>query len=169
MTKNERLTLTISTFALVVSGLSFLDNHVTVMPKLIVSGPGIAKLIAGDPRVPIWFTITNAGKLDATITEIDTTPFSRMLLDEQDECNKALRDAGTTPTRDLGAFGDLPADHRGPINLYITLPKSCSEIPQEIGVDMVIKYHDFLHIPYTQHELRQVFREKDVPHPSPAK
>src|ERR1700736_2439934 len=133
MTSNERLTLTISTLALVVSGFRLIDKHVTVMPKLIVSNPGISQPLAGDPRVPIWFTITNAGKLDATVTEIDARAFSRVLLGKQAECNKALRHAKATPMRDFGAFSDLPKDHTTPINPYITLPNSCSEIPQEIA------------------------------------
>lgn len=159
----DRVALAVSLLALVVGGFSFIDNHVTVMPKLTMIGPATSRPIPADPlNVPIWFTITNTGKLDATITEIDATPFSRVLFDKQDDCNKALRDAATIHKTDFGLLGDIQKDHRTYINPYIRLPKICSEIPPEIGVSMVIKYRDFLHIPYTQYEAIRALREKDA-------
>jgi hypothetical protein len=165
MTRNERLTLTISTLALIVSGLSFLDNHVTVMPKIKVSPMATSMPLTEDPlNVPIWLTIANEGHLDATVTEIDATPFSTVLQDAQkDACNRDLLNAETNSTRDFGILGDIPKDQRkvGRINPYIKLPKSCSQIPAAIGVALVIKYRDFLHIPYSQTEAVRATLAKD--------
>jgi len=155
--RRDRAAFAISIVALVISGLSLIDNHVSVMPRLLLSHVGESMPISGDPRVPIWFTITNAGKVDATITEIDATPFSTQLIKDQDECNKALNNAGKTEMTDPQV---LPPDHTTRLNPYITLPKACSEVPGEIGVSLAIRYHDFLHIPQTLPEVRKVVREK---------
>lgn len=156
----DRAAFVISIVALVISGLGLIDNHVSVMPKLLLSHVGESMPLAGDPRVPIWFTITNAGKVDATITEIDATPFSTQLIKDQDECNKALKDAGKTEMPDPPHSEVLPPDHTTRLNPYITLPKACSEVPDEIGVSLAIRYHDFLLIPQTLREVRKVVREK---------
>jgi len=165
MTKNERLTLAISTLALFVSGFSFIDNHVQVMPALVVSNPGTSLPTTGDPHVPIWITIMNKGKLDATITEIDAVALSSRLQKDQDDCNKALRDTGKTQMDNFGRLGEIPGGGMTLINPYITLPKSCSEIPEQIVVDLAIRYHDFLHIPYTSHAAIRAIREKTVAAP----
>jgi hypothetical protein len=159
--------LVVSILALVVSGFSFIDNHVTVMPKLIVSNPGTSKPIAGDPRVPIWVLIVNKGKLDATITKIDAESQSSLLLKDQDDCNKALANMRATTTDNFGTLGELSGGGMALINPYVTLPKSCPEIPQEITVKLAISYHDFLHIPYTEHALLRALREK-APGATPA-
>lgn len=160
MTKNEVLTLTISTLALVVSGFSLIDNHAQIMPELAVVNPGFSLPEVNDPRVPVWVTILNKGKLNATITEIDAEPQSSRLLQDQDDCDKALRDAGITKADHFGTLGDLPAGGVTMINPYVTLPKGCSEIPQEIVVRLAIRYHDFLHLPYTDHVAVRMRREK---------
>ena len=162
MTRNERLTLMISALALVVSGLSFLDNHALVMPKLKVVSAISRPETTAPLNVPVWVTLRNEGRLDATLTEIDATPFSTVLPDQQDACNHDLQHAETTPTRDFGVLGDIGKDHVGSVNPYIHLPKSCSSIPPQIGVAMVIKYHDFLHIPYSQNESIPATLEKDA-------
>jgi len=162
MTRNERLTLTISTFALVVSGLSFLDNHALVMPRIKVLPAAKSMPLTSDLlNVPIWLTVRNVGHLDATVTEIDATPFSTILPDAQDACNHDLTHAETTANRDFGSLGDIATEHVGYINPYIQLPKSCSEMPPVVGVVIVIKYHDFLHIPYSQTEAVRATIAKD--------
>lgn len=161
MTKTEQLTLIVSILALVVSGLSFLDNHALVMPRLKVVSARSRPETTAPLNVPIWVTLRNEGHLDAIVTEIDATPFSTVLLDEQDTCNRDLQHAETTPTRDFGRLGEIGKDHVSYINPYIHLPKSCSSIPPQIGVAIVMKYHDFLHIPYSQNESIRATLEKD--------
>jgi hypothetical protein len=162
MTKNERLTLIISTLALVVSGFSLIDSHVQVMPNLTVVNPGKLAPIAGDPKVPIWVYVTNKGKLDATITEIDADPQSSLLLADQDDCNKDLGRVGVTSMDKFGPLGELRSEGVTFINPYITLPKSCHEIPPEITVKLTVRYHDFLHLPYTEHAIIRAIREKNA-------
>jgi len=160
MTKNEALTLIISALALVVSGFSLIDNHAQIVPQLAVVNPGFSLPEGSDPRVPVWVTILNKGELNATITEIDATPQSTRLLKDQDDCDKAFRDAGITKADHFGTLGDLPAGGVTMINPYVTLPKDCSEIPQQIVVRLAIRYHHFLHLPYTDHVAVRVIREK---------
>ena len=92
----------------------------------------------------------------------DATPISAVP-DAQDACNRDLLKGETKSTLNFGPFADIPKDRRkvSTINPYITLPKSCSQVPPVIVVALVIKYHDFLHIPYSQTDAVRAILAKD--------
>lgn len=158
-------TLAVSFVALLVSMLGFVDNHWQVKPHLLPS-VGRAKPDENDPRsLMVWVYVKNTGHLDAVVTDVIAKPFPSVVGEtaSKEPCNHDLEKAEVHPVNDLGVLGEIPRDRIGLVYGAFTLPQSCSDLSSDIGVAVTFKYHDFLHIPYSQTEYIRAKIVKDGP------
>ena len=141
MTTNERLTLTISAIALVLSGLSLWDSHDSSSVHRAEAAPHLAILSADFTRpnisdqrfLVLILRVINSGKTGATVTEAELHPHLLALPGQEslkscyDDLNK--QSFKEPNPKDLKLEEKVAANGRegGILSLIIQLPPSCSE------------------------------------------
>lgn len=151
---NRVAILTISILALLVSMLSFWEGHELVKPYL---RPSLGRALPdkGDWRyLTVWMYVKNTGREDAFVTEVIAKPKPSVIgvSASEQHCNDDLEKAEVHPTDKIGKFGEIPHETTGLLYGSFTLPQSCSDLSLYLVVEVTFKYHDFLHIPYSQTE-----------------
>jgi hypothetical protein len=156
MTTNERLTLTISTIALVVSALSLWDSHdssnvhrAEAAPHLAILSADFTRPTLSDPRfLVLILPVINAGEIGVTATEAELHP-QLFALPGQESIKTCYDDLNKQSFKDPNSK-DLKLEEKvapkgkgvGIVSVIIQLPPSCSETGWKFVGTVDFRGHD---------------------------